>query len=128
MNTTGDVHGLRPAATEWYKPAMRIALAARDFTTVYNRLMRIGCSQNHIASLTGQFQPEISAICHGRRVMAYDLMDEIVTGLGIPRCLTGMATCCHQRCADHPGADSTPIALARYPTTDHGPSGARVLG
>ena len=41
--------------------------------------------------MTGQSQPEVSAIMHGRRVMAYDVLVRIADGLGIPRGLMGLA-------------------------------------
>lgn len=79
--------------------SIRDALAARDMTAVYRQLQRIGLSQQRIAAATGQSQPEISAIIHGRRVMAYDVFHRIFIGLGVPLCQVGMAACCS--CCGH---------------------------
>ncbi len=70
---------------------MRVALGARDVTRVYRLLHRAGYSQQHIAALTGQSQPEVSAVIHGRRVMAYDVLSRVADGLGIPRGYMGLA-------------------------------------
>ena len=75
---------------------MRAAVTVRDFTRVYRLLQKIGFSQQKIAALTGQSQPEVSAIIHGRKVMAYDVLLRLVEGLGIPRGLAGLSFC---RCA-----------------------------
>jgi transcriptional regulator with XRE-family HTH domain len=81
----------RVEPTEWDRPEMRAALAARDITRVYRLLQRIGFSQQRIAALTGQSQPEVSAIIHGRKVMAYDVLARIADGLGVPRGYMGLA-------------------------------------
>jgi hypothetical protein len=47
--------------------------------------------QRSIAALTSQSQPDIAAVLGGRRVMSYDLLDRIATGLGIPRGSMGLA-------------------------------------
>jgi transcriptional regulator with XRE-family HTH domain len=70
---------------------MRAALGARDITRVFRLLQKVGFSQQRIAALTGQSQPEVSAIIHGRRVMAYDVLARIADGLGIPRGAMGLA-------------------------------------
>jgi transcriptional regulator with XRE-family HTH domain len=70
---------------EWDRPEMRAALAERDVTQIYRLLQQIGFSQQRIAALTGQSQPEVSAIIHGRKVMAYDTLSRICDGLGAPR-------------------------------------------
>ena len=75
---------------------MQAAVTVRDFTKVYRLLQRVGLSQARIAGLTGQSQPEVSAIIHGRKVMAYDVLLRMVEGLGIPRGLAGLSFC---RCA-----------------------------
>ena len=72
---------------------MREAVQVRDFTTIYRLLQNRGYSQQRIAALTGQSQPEVSAIIHGRKVMAYDVMLRIVDGLGIPRGPAGLCSC-----------------------------------
>ena len=84
-----DRDGVDPE--EWERPAMRAALAARDVTRVYRLLQRIGFSQQKIAALTGQSQPEVSAIIHGRKVMAYDVLTRIADGLGAPRAYMGLS-------------------------------------
>jgi transcriptional regulator with XRE-family HTH domain len=79
---------------------MRRALAAQDITTVYRLLCQQGFSQQHIAALTGQSQPEVSSIIHGRKVMAYDVLARIADGLGIPRGYLGLSWCtCHASAA-----------------------------
>ncbi|HSV68246.1 MAG TPA: helix-turn-helix transcriptional regulator [Mycobacteriales bacterium] len=70
---------------------MRAVLAERDITRIYRMLQTYGYSQQHIAVLTGQSQPEVSAIIHGRRVMAYDVLSRIADGLSFPRGLAGLA-------------------------------------
>jgi predicted XRE-type DNA-binding protein len=77
----------------WEEPVMRLALAARDITTVYRLLQKIGFSQQRIAAMTGQSQPEVSSIIHGRKVMAYDVLSRICDGLGAPRGYMGLAGC-----------------------------------
>ncbi|RLK61413.1 helix-turn-helix domain-containing protein [Actinokineospora cianjurensis] len=86
----GDPHE-RPNPELWELPAMRAALARRDISAVYLLLKRYGISQRRIASMTGQAQPEVSAITRGRQVMAYDVLDRIAGGLGIPRGHMGLA-------------------------------------
>jgi transcriptional regulator with XRE-family HTH domain len=78
---------------------MRQALAAQDVTAVYRLLCRQGYCQQHIAALTGQSQPEVSAIIHGRQVMAYEVLSRIADGLGIPRGYLGLAWCTCQGAA-----------------------------
>ncbi|PPK64469.1 hypothetical protein CLV40_11933 [Actinokineospora auranticolor] len=70
---------------------MRAALADRDIVEVYRLLGRLGMSQRHIGVLTGQAQPEISAIARGRQVVTYDVLSRIADGLGIPRGYMGLA-------------------------------------
>ncbi len=70
---------------------MRTALASHDITTVFTLLRRHGMSQRRIGALTGQAQPEISAITRGRHVVSYDVLSRIADGLGIPRGLMGLA-------------------------------------
>jgi hypothetical protein len=86
-----------PDKATWRYAEMRAAVQVRNFTAIYRLLQKQGYSQQRIAALTGQSQPEVSAIIHGRKVMAYDVMLRIVDGLGIPRGLAGFATC---TCAD----------------------------
>jgi transcriptional regulator with XRE-family HTH domain len=89
MNVIGCQHGpVDPE--EWERPEMRAALAERDITLVYRLLQKIGFSQQRIAALTGQSQPEVSAIIHGRKVMAYDVLSRICEGLGAPRGYMGL--------------------------------------
>ncbi len=91
----------KPDVATWQRPEMQAALADRDVTKVFQLLQRVGYSQQRIAALTGQSQPEVSAIIHGRKVMAYDVLLRVADGLGIPRGLAGMSLC---RCPDS-GAD-----------------------
>ena len=82
-----------PDKATWQHAEMRSAVQVRNFTAIYRLLQKQGYSQQRIAALTGQSQPEVSAIIHGRKVQAYDVMLRIVDGLGIPRGLAGFATC-----------------------------------
>jgi Helix-turn-helix domain len=86
-------HPVRPDPWIWDEPQMRQALYQHDFITVYRLLQRIGYSQNAIGQLTGQSQPEISAILHGRRVISYRVIARIADGLGIPRGYLGLSRC-----------------------------------
>jgi transcriptional regulator with XRE-family HTH domain len=85
---------------------MRPWLTTRDATRVYRQLQKIGFTQQRIAAITGQSQPEVSAIIHGRRVMAYDVLYRIFSSLGVPLCLVGLASCC-PCCPHQPPGDST---------------------
>jgi transcriptional regulator with XRE-family HTH domain len=93
----------------WGEPVMRLALAARDITTVYRLLQKLGYSQQRIAAMTGQSQPEVSAIIHGRKVMAYDVLSRICDGLGVPRGYMGLASCsCQPAEPQTPDEDEEP--------------------
>lgn len=72
-------------------PSVRDALARRDITRLYHILKREGIPQRLIAEATGQSQSEVSEILSGRRVMGYDVLVRICTGLGVPRELMGLA-------------------------------------
>jgi transcriptional regulator with XRE-family HTH domain len=91
---------------------MRPLLTTRDVTRVYRQLQKIGFTQQRIAAITGQSQPEVSAILHGRRVMAYDVLYRIFSSLGVPLCLVGLASCCpccpHQPPGDGAGQPLPP--------------------
>jgi transcriptional regulator with XRE-family HTH domain len=80
-----------PDRSLWETPDMRAALAARDVTRMYRLLQKHGYSQQRIGAMTGQSQPEVSAIIHGRRIMAYDVLCRIADGLDIPRGHMGLA-------------------------------------
>src|SRR5262249_3686829 len=90
MNVVGDDHD-RVDPAEWERPEMRTALWGRDITTVDRLLQKLGFSQQRIAALAGQSQPEVSAVIHGRQVRAYDVLSRIADGLGIPRGYMGLA-------------------------------------
>lgn len=90
MNVIGS-HDHPVAAETWRQQEMRAALAARDISTVYRLLRRVGVSQRQIAAMTGQSQSEVSEILKGRQVMAYDVLARIADGLGIPRGFMGLA-------------------------------------
>jgi transcriptional regulator with XRE-family HTH domain len=75
----------------WDEPDMHRALAGRDVSTVYKLLKAAGVTQRQIGALTGQSQSEVSEIIKGRQVMAYDVLERIVNGLGIPRGHMGLA-------------------------------------
>ena len=83
----------KPDPATWDWPEMQMAVVARDFTKVFRLLQRIGYPQQRIGALTGQSQPEVSAIIHGRKVMAYDVLLRVVDGLGIPRGMAGLSSC-----------------------------------
>ncbi|HEU0089642.1 MAG TPA: helix-turn-helix transcriptional regulator [Pseudonocardiaceae bacterium] len=90
MNVTGPQdHPVSPDT--WEEPEMRRVLVARDVSSVYRMLRRVGISQRQIAALTGQSQSEVSEILKGRQVMAYDVLARISDGLGIPRGYMGLA-------------------------------------
>lgn len=90
MNVIGS-HDHPVAAETWQQREMRAALAARDISTVYRLLRRVGVSQRQIAAMTGQSQSEVSEILKGRQVMAYDVLARIADGLGVPRGFMGLA-------------------------------------
>ncbi len=90
MNVIGSQDN--PVSPEvWEEPDVRQAVTARDISTVYRLLRRVGVSQRQIAALTGQSQSEVSEILKGRQVMAYDVLVRIADGLGIPRGYMGLA-------------------------------------
>jgi hypothetical protein len=92
----------RPTSKDWLRhPELLPAFHAHNFPAVYGHLHRAGYSENQIGSLTRQSQSEVSAIIHGRRLMAYQVIDRVITGLRIPRCLVAMATCCGGPCSQH---------------------------
>jgi transcriptional regulator with XRE-family HTH domain len=88
-----------PDPREFERPVMRGALIVHDVTRVFRQLQKIGFSQQRIATITGQSQPEVSAIIHGRKVQAYEVLRRVFTSLGVPLCLVGMAGCCE--CCPH---------------------------
>jgi transcriptional regulator with XRE-family HTH domain len=90
VNVIGS-HDHPVGAQTWQQREMRAALAARDISTVYRLLRRVGVSQRQIAAMTGQSQSEVSEILKGRQVMAYDVLARIADGLGIPRGFMGLA-------------------------------------
>jgi transcriptional regulator with XRE-family HTH domain len=77
----------------WMLPEVLPILAVRDISGLYRWLQKWGWSQQRIASLTGQSQPEVSGIMRGRRVTSYDLLVRIADGLLVPRVLMGLAGC-----------------------------------
>ena len=91
-----------PDPAWWSLPEVAPILAERDITGLYRWLQRRGWSQQQIASLTGQSQPEVSAIVHGRQLTSYDVLVRIADGLRIPRVLMGLGSCAE--CAAHRGA------------------------
>jgi hypothetical protein len=93
------IHKQPPDRAEWYRRGMVPAIETHDFTRVFRLLQKVGYSQQRIAVLTDQAQPEISSIIYGRRIQAYHLVKRIVAGLGIPACLAGVSSCCY--CCEH---------------------------
>jgi transcriptional regulator with XRE-family HTH domain len=114
--------GKRPGPEIWESPEMREAVAARDVTKVFRLLQRVGMSQQRIAALTGQSQPEVSAIIHGRKVQAYDVLLRVTDGLGIPRGLAGMSSCCCRGplAGKEESAGSVPVEHGDDPTGSSG--------
>lgn len=91
----------------WARPELSTALANRNVPAVYEFLQVKGFSQTRIAALTGQSQPEVSAIlAHGRQVAAYEVLVRIADGLGIPRGLMGLA---HTTAGDQTDGDTTTV-------------------
>jgi transcriptional regulator with XRE-family HTH domain len=90
----------------WEQPDMRRALAARNIGAVYRVLRDVGISQRQIAALTGQSQSEVSEIFKGRQVKAYDVLERIAEGLGIPREYLGLSW----RAADGTYCGEGPVA------------------
>ena len=70
---------------------LRAALAARDISTLYRLLQRLGVTQREIARLTGQSQPEVNDILKGRKVRDVWVLERITDGLGIPRARMGLS-------------------------------------
>jgi transcriptional regulator with XRE-family HTH domain/tetratricopeptide (TPR) repeat protein len=91
MNVAGDDPRTLIEPAVWEDAEIQSALRVRDIGAVYRQLKRRGVSQRRIGGLTGQTQPEVSAIMKGRQVMAYDVLSRIADGLGIPRGLMGLA-------------------------------------
>lgn len=75
----------------YWRDDMRAVLAARDIGALYRALTEAGLSQYQIARLTGQSQSEVSDILGGRRVIAYEVLERIAEGLGVPRELMGLS-------------------------------------
>jgi hypothetical protein len=84
---------VRPDPAVWDEPRMRRALAGRDIGAVYRILTLRGFIQARIGVLTGQSQPEVSAIVNGRKVIAVAVLARIAVGLGIPPGYLGLACC-----------------------------------
>ncbi len=94
----------------WADPAMRRALAARDMTEVYRRLIAAGLNQRQISQLTGQRPSEVSEVVNGRRVQAIAVLERIAAGLDIEPGWMGLAyTGGRSRSEGHP-ADVPPDA------------------
>jgi transcriptional regulator with XRE-family HTH domain len=100
MNTA-DWRPEPPDPAEWHRPELRSVLLSRDVRAIYRYLQRIGFSQQRIAALAGQSQPEVSSILSGRRVTAYDVLARIADGLRIPRGFLRMAYTADG--SEHPG-------------------------
>ena len=94
----------RPDPEIWDEPQMRRVLAARDIPVVYRILNGRGYRQWKIGLLTGQSQPEISPIMHGRTVVAVVVLARIAKGLGIPGRYLGLACCACPHTGPVPGA------------------------
>jgi hypothetical protein len=93
----------------WGEPEMRIALAARDISTVYRRLRVYGVTQRQIGQLTGQSQSEVCEIIQGRQVMSYDVLVRIADGLGMPRGYLGLAYTADGKSSAYRGGDPSGV-------------------
>jgi transcriptional regulator with XRE-family HTH domain len=96
----------------WQLPDMWDALARRDIGEVYRLLCAHGLTQHVIAARTRQSQSEVSAIMAGRQVMAYELLERIAKGLGIPRGRLGLAQ--HPIVVAPAAPRDEPVERARY--------------
>ncbi|WP_433530614.1 helix-turn-helix domain-containing protein [Micromonospora sp. CA-263727] len=68
------------------------ALRQRDIGTVYRFLKSRGWSQSALAAATGTTENQVRAVIRRhQRVMSYDVLERIATGLEIPRGLMGLA-------------------------------------
>lgn len=99
-NVVNNRKGL-PGREFWTRQDVRVMLAARGIGSVYNALRANGWSEQAVAAMTGQSQPEVSAIVHGRRVYTYDVLARIKDGLGAPRGLAGLAYCPYDDYLEH---------------------------
>jgi hypothetical protein len=123
MNAVTFLRPDPPRPETWDRADMPAALHRRDWTRVFRLLQKVGHSQQVIARYTEQSQPEVSAIIHGRRVMAYDVQKRMALGLGIPLCRIGLGTCCaccsHDIPSDHDTnlliLPSGPLEIRRQP-------------
>jgi len=88
-----------PDPEKFERPDFRAALEGRDYTQLFRLLQKIGYSQQRIAALCGMSQPEVSAVVHGRKIMAYTVMRRILRGLNINPTYAGLAfgTCTSPR-------------------------------
>lgn len=92
MNVDPHVPHRRPDPAWWTESEMREALRHRDIALVIKLLRRNGMTQRRIAELAGLANSEIYEItAKGRQVLAYDVLERIAEGLGIPRGLMGLA-------------------------------------
>ena len=100
-----------PPADLWERPDMARALTDRDIGQVLRIFRRwTGASQTDVGMRIGIPQPHISEIERGtRRVTAFDLMERVADGLGVPRQKLGLAA------SDDAGSDATsgPVAASR---------------
>ena len=96
---TGERHRLLPPRDRPPSVGRPGDAAGAGRTGYHHRLpaaTKLGYSQQRIAAMTGQSQPEVSSIIHGRKVMAYDVLSRVCDGLGAPRGYLGLASCtCH---------------------------------
>jgi transcriptional regulator with XRE-family HTH domain len=72
-------------------PAVLEALASHDIAQVFRFALDTGITQRELAVMVSISQSEVSQILKGRRVQAYEVLERICEGLGIPRELMGLA-------------------------------------
>ena len=74
-----------PVAPEWYaRPELAPVLFTHDVGALYRALTETGLSQHGIARLTRQTQSEVCEILKGRRVVTYEVLVRVASGLGVP--------------------------------------------
>jgi transcriptional regulator with XRE-family HTH domain len=108
---------------------MRAALASRDISTVYRLLSQAGMTQRVIAEATGQSQSEVCEIIQGRQVIAYDVLERIADGLGVPREAMGLGYGSYaEGTAEEPSEEAETDVLRRQFSHLLGLAGVAVFG
>lgn len=82
-----------PELGRWGGVPRWFALAAGGITTVHRLLSLLGFRRQRIVALSGQSQPGVSSIIHGRQVVAYGVLSCVADGVGVPRGYRGVSGC-----------------------------------